>query len=137
MRIDLQIAAHLRQQVAADFFLSILECGEFFTEVQAPMASLTFIRHKLAGDLLTVAPISASAAEIAVLISSSLGALGMYDSISLSSASSLSASSGRPPLRNMSAASRRCFTSVLSNCSSVASSSGFIESTSYFFKAVL
>jgi len=25
MRIDVQISAHLRQQVAADFFLSILE----------------------------------------------------------------------------------------------------------------
>jgi len=51
MRIDLQIAAHLRQQVAADFLLPILEGGEFWAEVQAPMATLTFVTHKFAGDL--------------------------------------------------------------------------------------
>jgi hypothetical protein len=32
MRIDLQIPAHLGQQVAANFFLSILEGGEFVTK---------------------------------------------------------------------------------------------------------
>ena len=34
MRIDIQIPAHLRHQVAADFFLPILEGGVFFAEVQ-------------------------------------------------------------------------------------------------------
>src|SRR5437016_5809936 len=53
MRIDIQIPAHLRHQVAADFFLPILEGGVFFAEVQATMAALTFIGHKLAGDLRT------------------------------------------------------------------------------------
>ena len=53
------------------------------------------------------------------------------------SASSFSASSARPPLRNMSAASRRCLMSVFSTCNSVFSSSGFIASISCFFKAVL
>ena len=52
MRIDFQIPAHLRQQVAADFFLAILEGGEFFAEVQTAMAALAFIGHKLAGDFL-------------------------------------------------------------------------------------
>src|SRR5438270_483296 len=52
MLIDIQIPAHLRQQVAADFFLAILEGGEFCAEVQAAMATLTSIGHELAGDLL-------------------------------------------------------------------------------------
>jgi hypothetical protein len=50
MWIDIQIAAHLRQQVAADFFLSILEGGEFLAEVQAAMAALTFVSHKVERD---------------------------------------------------------------------------------------
>jgi hypothetical protein len=52
MRIDIQVPAHLRQEVAADFFLPILKGGEFFADVQATMAALTFIGHKLATDLL-------------------------------------------------------------------------------------
>jgi hypothetical protein len=51
MWIDIQVAAHLRHQVATDFFLPILEGGEFFAEVQAPVAALAFIAHKFAGDL--------------------------------------------------------------------------------------
>ena len=35
MRIDLQIRAHLGQQVAADLLLAILEGGEFVAEVEA------------------------------------------------------------------------------------------------------
>jgi hypothetical protein len=51
MWIDIQIPAHLRQQVAADFFLPILEGGEFLAEVQAAMAALTFVSHKVTKDL--------------------------------------------------------------------------------------
>jgi hypothetical protein len=51
MRIDFQIAAHLRQEVASDFFLPILEGREFFAEVQAPMATLTFVAQEFAGNL--------------------------------------------------------------------------------------
>ena len=63
MRIDIQVLAHLRQQVAADFFLAILEGGEFFAEVQTAMAALTFIGHKLAGDLACGVPTSVLAAR--------------------------------------------------------------------------
>ena len=52
MRIDLQIPAHLDNEVAADLFLSILEGGEFFTEIQTAMASLSLVAHEFAGDLL-------------------------------------------------------------------------------------
>ena len=52
MRIDLQIAAHLSQQVATDFFLPIFQGGEFLTEIQPPMAALTFVGHKFAVSLL-------------------------------------------------------------------------------------
>src|SRR5690348_17219514 len=51
MRIDIQIPAHLRQEVAANFFLPILKGGEFFTEVQAAMAALTTSGQKLASHL--------------------------------------------------------------------------------------
>src|SRR5580693_4535967 len=34
MWIDVQVPAHLRQQVAADFFLPILEGGEIVAEIQ-------------------------------------------------------------------------------------------------------
>jgi hypothetical protein len=51
MWIDIQIPTHLRQQVATDFFLPIFEGGEFLAEVQATMAALTFVSHKLASDL--------------------------------------------------------------------------------------
>jgi hypothetical protein len=40
MRIDIRVPAHLCQQVAADFFIPILEGGEFFAEVEATMAAL-------------------------------------------------------------------------------------------------
>ena len=46
-------------------------------------------------------------------IHGAVGSKAPVGSISLSSASSLSASSGRPPLRNISAASRRCLINVL------------------------
>lgn len=48
MRIDLQIPAHLCQQVAADFFLPIFQGRVFFAEVQAAMAALSLVGHKLA-----------------------------------------------------------------------------------------
>src|ERR1035441_357575 len=51
MRIDLQIPAHLGNEVAADLFLSILEGGEFFTEIQTAVASLSLVGHEFAGDL--------------------------------------------------------------------------------------
>ena len=52
MRIDLQIPAHLHKEVAADLFLSILEGGEFSSEIQTAMASLSLVGHEFAGDLL-------------------------------------------------------------------------------------
>ena len=51
MRIDLQIRAHLSEKVAANFLLAILEGGEFITEIQASVATLSLVGHKLAGDL--------------------------------------------------------------------------------------
>jgi hypothetical protein len=51
MRINTQIAAHLRQQVAANFFLPILERGEFFAEVETPVTAFALIANKCAGDL--------------------------------------------------------------------------------------
>ena len=51
MRIDIEIAAHFRQQVVADFFLPILEGGEFLAEVQAAMAAFSLVGDKLTGDL--------------------------------------------------------------------------------------
>ena len=64
MWIDIQIPAHLRQQVAADFFPTILEGGEFPGEVQAAMAALAFVSHELARDLSGFAPACALAARI-------------------------------------------------------------------------
>src|ERR1035438_5362260 len=52
MRIDFQIPAHLHQEVAAHLFLSILEGGEFSSEIQTPMASLSLVGHEFADDLL-------------------------------------------------------------------------------------
>ena len=73
MRIDFQIPAHLRQQVAADFFLAILEGGEFFAEVQTTMAALALTGHKLAGDLLAACQLLYSPLELRTLHSSILG----------------------------------------------------------------
>jgi hypothetical protein len=73
MRIDVQIPAHLRQQVAADFFLPILKGGEFFAEVQAAMAALAFIGHKLARDLLAPSQVLYSPLEFRTLHTSILG----------------------------------------------------------------
>src|SRR6267142_870213 len=67
MRIDIQIPAHLRKQVAADFFLPILEGGELFAEVQATMAALTFILEKLAGNLLALRQLLYPALEFRTL----------------------------------------------------------------------
>src|SRR5215472_11032650 len=56
----------------------------------------------------------------------------------LRSASSFSASSSRPPLRNISAASTRCFTRLFRSCCSAASVRGFDGSaTEAFWSAVL
>src|ERR1017187_1594747 len=52
MRIDLQIPAHLDKEVAADLLLSILEGGEFSSEIQTAMASLSLVGHKHTLDLL-------------------------------------------------------------------------------------
>ncbi len=52
MRIDPQVPAHLDDEVLADLFLSILEGGEFFTEIQTAMASLSLVGDEFAGDLL-------------------------------------------------------------------------------------
>jgi hypothetical protein len=73
MRIDIQIPAHLRQQVATDFFLPILESGESFAEVQATMAALPFVGHKLAGDLLEPRQVLYSPQEFRTLHSYTLG----------------------------------------------------------------
>jgi len=52
MRIDLQVAAHLGQQIAANFLLPILQGGEFFTEVKASMAALASVSDEFTGNLL-------------------------------------------------------------------------------------
>jgi hypothetical protein len=52
MGIDLQIAAHLGEQIVTNLFLSILESGEFLAEIQAAMASLSLVGDELAVDLL-------------------------------------------------------------------------------------
>ena len=51
MWIDIQIAAHLRQQITPDVFPATLQGGEFFASVQAAMAALAFVAQKFAGDL--------------------------------------------------------------------------------------
>ena len=73
MRIDLQIAAHLSQQVATDFFLPIFQRGEFFTEIQPPMAALTFVGHKFAVCLLLPRQPLQSPFEFRTLHRSSIG----------------------------------------------------------------
>jgi hypothetical protein len=52
MRIDLQVPAHLDKEVAADLLLSILKGGEFSSEIQTAMASLSLVGHECADDLL-------------------------------------------------------------------------------------
>jgi hypothetical protein len=52
MRIDFQIPAHLRQQVSADFLLSILEGGELVAEIHSAVAALSLVSNKLAGNVL-------------------------------------------------------------------------------------
>ena len=56
--------AHLRQRIAADHFVPILEGGEFFAEVEAAMAALTFIGHNLAGDFLATRQLPYSPLEL-------------------------------------------------------------------------
>ena len=73
MLVDAQIAAHLRQQTAANFFLSIFEGGEFFAEVQTPMATLTFVANELAVDIRAPRRSSNAALEFRTLHSFSLG----------------------------------------------------------------
>jgi IMP dehydrogenase len=73
MRIDIQVPAHFSQQVAADLFVPILEGGEFFAEVEATMAALTFIGHKLAGDFLATRQLPYSPLELCTLHHSILG----------------------------------------------------------------
>jgi len=48
MRIEIEIPAQLRKQVAADFFLPILERGEFVAKVQPAVTAFAFIAHELA-----------------------------------------------------------------------------------------
>src|SRR2546428_2250457 len=67
MRIDVQIPAHLRQQVVADFFLPILKGGEFFAEVQAAMAAFSLVGQKMAGDLLAPRQLLYAALEFLAL----------------------------------------------------------------------
>ena len=52
MRIDLQIPAHLDKEVAADLLLSILEGGEFSSEIQTAMAPFSLVGHECAGNFL-------------------------------------------------------------------------------------
>jgi hypothetical protein len=59
----LEIAAHLSQKLSPDFLLSILQSGEFITEVQPAMASLPFVSHELAGDILPPSQLPNSALE--------------------------------------------------------------------------
>ena len=73
MRIDVQIPAPLRQQVAADFLLPILEGGEIVAEVQASMTAFTLIFHKQTGDLLAPCQPLYSTLEFPTLHTSSLG----------------------------------------------------------------
>jgi hypothetical protein len=73
MRIDVQIPAPLRQQVAADFLLPILEGGEIVAEVQATMAAFTPIPYKQTGDLLAPGQPLYSPLEFPTLRTSSLG----------------------------------------------------------------
>lgn len=49
--MDAEIPAHLREQVAADFLLPILEGREFSAEVQAAMAALALVGHEVAGEV--------------------------------------------------------------------------------------
>ena len=44
MLIDFQIPAHLCEQIAADFFLPILEGGEFFAKYKRPWLPLPLSR---------------------------------------------------------------------------------------------
>jgi len=48
VRIDRQIRAHLGQQVAANLLLAVLEGGEFVAEIEAAVAALSLVGHKLA-----------------------------------------------------------------------------------------
>lgn len=43
MPIDLQIAAHFNQQVAADLFLPVLQGSKFLAQIQTAMATLALI----------------------------------------------------------------------------------------------
>jgi hypothetical protein len=52
VRIDLKIPAHLGQQVAADFFLPILEGREFVAVIQAAVASLSLVTDKFTATFL-------------------------------------------------------------------------------------
>ena len=51
MWIDFQIPAHLCQKVSADFLLPILECREFFAEVQPTVAALTLVGDEFTIDV--------------------------------------------------------------------------------------
>src|ERR1017187_7084642 len=73
MRTDLQIPAHLRQQVAADFFVPILEGRVFFAEAQAAVAALSLIGHELASDLHAPRQLLYSPLEFGALHDSILG----------------------------------------------------------------
>src|SRR4051794_24579353 len=67
MQIDLQITAHLGQQVAANLFLSILEGGEFSAEIQTAVASFSLVGHELTDDLPLTGEISKTTLELGTL----------------------------------------------------------------------
>ena len=73
MWIDPEIAAHLGQKVPADLLLSILESGELSAEVEAAMASFSFVGHELASDILYPSHLPRAALEFRTPDHSMLG----------------------------------------------------------------
>src|ERR1017187_10253645 len=73
MRIDLQIPAHLGNEVAADLFLPILEGCEFLTEIQTAVASLSLVAHEFADALLPPGEPPWAALELRTLHNSMVG----------------------------------------------------------------
>jgi hypothetical protein len=73
MGINLKIPAHLGQKFPANLLLSILESCELVAEVQANMASLSFVGKELAGDILRPSQLSHPALEFRTPHHSMLG----------------------------------------------------------------
>jgi hypothetical protein len=65
--INLQVAAHLREQSGTDLLCSILHCGELRTEIEPPMTPLPLIRNKLDDDLLSPSELPQAAFELGTI----------------------------------------------------------------------